>query len=159
MCLSVCRPVQSTFAASPSPASSWLLRPVRRTRWTQTAQYTETTYTAKLMDLYSSVRMYWGSDMCRSLLQDSSVNCVCVFVCFAVCALSEGAGCLQQLWLFSIRDPEDGEDRPGQTELGSAHRHSTGLPAHRTFVTPSLCPTFMGLFWNIHWTFHHVCRH
>lgn len=87
MGLSVCRPVQSTCAASPSPASSWLPRPVRRTRWTQTAQYTETTYTANLMDLYSSVGMYWGSDMCRSLLQDSSGNCVCVCVFRSVCPL------------------------------------------------------------------------
>lgn len=65
--------------------------------------------------------------------------CVCISL---VCALSEGAGCLQRLWLFSIRNPEDGEDHPGQTELGSAHGHSTGLPAHRTSITPSHDLTF-----------------
>lgn len=52
-------------------------------------------------------------------------------MCVLACALLEGAGCLQQLRLFSIRDSEDGEDHPGQAELGSAQRHSPGLPAHR----------------------------
>lgn len=54
-----------------------------------------------------------------------------VYVCVLACALLEGAGCLQQLRLFSIRDSQDGEDHPGQAELGSAQRHSPGLPAHR----------------------------
>lgn len=66
--------------------------------------------------------------------------CVCVYL--AVCSLSEGAGCLQQLWLFTIRDPEDGEDHSGQTELGSAHRHSSGLPAHRKHEAPFLTNLF-----------------
>lgn len=40
MILFVFRLVQSTCAASPSPAFFWLLRPVRRTRWTQTPRHT-----------------------------------------------------------------------------------------------------------------------
>ncbi|KAI3362559.1 hypothetical protein L3Q82_012265 [Scortum barcoo] len=52
----------------------------------------------------------------EELATSSSVKCVCVV----------------QLWLFSIRDPEDGENHSGQTELGSAHCHRSGLPAHRT---------------------------
>lgn len=33
-------------------------------------------------------------------------------VCVSVCALAEGAGCFEQMWLYTIRDPEDGEDHP-----------------------------------------------
>lgn len=55
-------------------------------------------------------------------------------MCVPACALLEGAGCLQRLRLFSVRDYEDGEDHPGQAELGPAQRHTTALPAHRECV-------------------------
>lgn len=61
--------------------------------------------------------------------------CVCVCVrAFAARALAEGAGCLQQLWLFTVGDPAHGEAGPGQAELGPAHGHGAGLPAHRESV-------------------------
>lgn len=212
MILFVFRLVQSTCAASPSPAFFWLLRPVRRTRWTQTPRHTcrnthiiRQTLRLEPHDyvfllkhnfcclLHLASALFWwfrtpktpfenstdsvlvlklkalllkqkriGVEVAlgakkKSMESNSSCNCVCVCVCGSVCAFSEGLGFLQQLWLFSVRDPEDGEDHSGQTQLGSAHGHSTGFPAHRTSVTHTLA--LSGIIWaplayllNPHWT-------
>lgn len=109
------RPVQSTCAALPSPVSSWPPRPARRTRWAQSARH----------------RIIFGP-LKMALIHDGNQMCVCVCAC-AACALSEGAGYLQQLWLFPVRDPAHGEAGSGQAELGPAHGHGAGLPAHREF--------------------------
>lgn len=67
---------------------------------------------------------------CRQCIRTVRADSVCV--CLPVCAITEGARRLQRVRLFSLRDPEDGEDHLGQTELGPAHRHSAGLSAHCT---------------------------
>lgn len=93
MGMSVFRPVQSTCAASPLLPSSWLLRPVKRTRWTQTTHHTHIPLlNISLQQRVHSTRTAQLS-VCACLCVPVFV-CVCAPVSVSACALTEGAGCL-----------------------------------------------------------------